>query len=31
MVGACFGKEYMDLESAESVAEEVLKIVKLLI
>jgi len=29
MVGACFGKEYMDLESAESVAEEVLKIVKL--
>ncbi|WP_456327204.1 ABC transporter ATP-binding protein [Archaeoglobus sp.] len=29
MVGACFGKEYMDLESAEEVADEVLKLVKL--
>ncbi len=29
MVGACFGKENMDLESAEKVAEETLKFVKL--
>ncbi len=29
MVGACFGKEYMDLESAEKIAEEMLKFVKL--
>ncbi len=29
MVGACFGKEYMDLESAEEIADEVLKLVKL--
>jgi branched-chain amino acid transport system ATP-binding protein len=29
MVGACFGKEYMDLESAEEVADEVMKLVKL--
>ena len=29
MVGACFGKEYLDLESAEKVAEDVLKFVGL--
>ncbi|ADB58890.1 ABC transporter ATP-binding protein [Archaeoglobus profundus] len=29
MVGACFGKEYMDLESAEKIADDVLKLVKL--
>ena len=29
MVGACFGKENMDLESAERIAEETLKFVKL--
>ncbi|WP_457550840.1 ABC transporter ATP-binding protein [Archaeoglobus sp.] len=29
MVGACFGKEFMDLESAEETADEVMKLVKL--